>query len=103
MPDGPASAADNFLGGLGGSSTGKAWDQFAENERRFGVTTDYDENIYTMPINTSHPQHRQRVAEAERKAKEIEGSAATNSHVLEERITDHAYRPGENGLDEEDK
>jgi PAB1-binding protein PBP1 len=83
------------------STGGAGWDQFAENERRFGLTTDYDENIYTTTIDKSHPQYKQRVAEAERKAREIERSAATNSHVAEERIADNV--DGTDGVDEEEK
>lgn len=84
------------------SSTGAVWDQFAENEKRFGVTTDYDENIYTTAIDKSHPQYKQRLAEADRKAREIERSVTTNSHVAEERIADN-LGGNDNGLDEEDK
>lgn len=78
------------------------WDQFAENERRFGIKTDYDENIYTTQINMNHPQYSQRLAAATRVAREIERSTAINSHVAEERIADHTGS-NENGLDEEDK
>ncbi|KAF4612819.1 hypothetical protein G7Y89_g15554 [Cudoniella acicularis] len=84
------------------SAGGATWDQFGENERLFGLTTDYDENIYTTRIDKSHPQYKQRLAEAEKKAREIERSAANNSHVAEERITDN-LAADENGLDEEDK
>ncbi|RDW62693.1 hypothetical protein BP5796_10995 [Coleophoma crateriformis] len=100
VPDAPEDVDNSLEAGLTGSSGG--WDQFAENERRFGVKTDYDENIYTTAIDKSHPQYKQRLAEADRKAKEIERSAATNSHVAEERITDN-LKAGSNGLDEEDK
>ena len=82
------------------SKGGAAWDQFAENKRRFGITTDYDENIYTTTIDKSHPMYKQRLAEADKKAREIERSAATNSHVAEERVTDNLT--GDGG-DEEDK
>lgn len=78
------------------------WDQFAENERLFGMKTDYDENIYTTAIDRNHPQYKQRVAEADKKAREIERSVANNSHVAEERIVDNVAAE-ENGLDEEDK
>ena len=37
------------------SSTGGAWNQFEVNERLFGLTTDYDENIYTTTIDKSQP------------------------------------------------
>ena len=98
VPDGPLPSAE---GGLeSGSKSKGVWDQFAENERRFGLTTDYDENIYTTTIDTSHPQYKQRVAEAERKAREIERSTTNNAHVAEERVTDNLA--GDGG-DEEDK
>jgi len=83
------------------TSGGAPWDQFAENKKRFGTDTTYDENIYTTAINTNHPNHKQRLAEADRKAKEIMSKAAFNSHVAEERVQDHVG--GENGVDEEDK
>ena len=84
------------------TSGGGAWDQFAENERRFGMKTDYDENIYTTAIDKNHPQYKQRLADADRKAREIERSAANNSHVAEERVVDN-IAGDENGVDEEDK
>ncbi|KAK5171388.1 poly(A)-binding protein binding protein [Saxophila tyrrhenica] len=76
------------------------WDQFAANERMYGVSSTYDENIYTTQINRDDPRYRQREAEAARIAREIEGSAPSNAHVAEERRRD-AER-GE-GLDEEEK
>lgn len=79
------------------------WDQFAENERLFGMKTDYDENIYTTTIDKNHPQYKQRLAEADRKAREIERSVANNSHVAEERIVDNLAAEENGGLDEEDK
>lgn len=100
VPDAPEEADTSLESGLAGSSG--TWDQFAENERLFGTKTDYDENIYTTTIDRSHPQYKQRLAEADRKAKEIERSMATNSHVAEERITDN-LKASSNGLDEEDK
>jgi PAB1-binding protein PBP1 len=83
------------------SSGGAVWDQFAENERRFGIKTDYDENIYTTTIDKTHPQYKQRMAEADKKAKEIINKAAFNSHVAEERVQDNVG--GDDGVDEEDK
>jgi len=80
---------------------GAPWDQFAENERRFGLKTDYRDEIYTTAINKNHPDYKQRLAAADRKAREIERSTATNSHVQEERITDNLSKD-DNG-DEEDK
>jgi len=102
VPDGPPDTLGSLESGRMSNSGGGAWDQFEENERRFGVKTDYDENIYTTTINKKHPQYKQRLAEAERKAREIERSAANNSHVAEERIVDNLAGE-ENGVDEEDK
>ena len=82
----------------GGSSTG--WDQFAVNERMYGVQSTYDENIYTTSIDRSNPQYKQREAEAARLAREIEGSSAANAHVAEERRRDADKG---DGLDEEEK
>ncbi|KAM5355588.1 hypothetical protein ACJ41O_002234 [Fusarium nematophilum] len=94
-------STDTINGSLEKPSSGGAWDQFAENERLFGLKTDYDENIYTTAINKNHPQYRERIAAADRKAREIERSAPTTAHVAEERIMD--YVGGDDGGDEEDK
>ena len=77
-----------------------SWDQFAVNEQKYGVQTTYDENMYTTAIDRSNPQFKQRQAEADRIAREIEGSTSANPHVTEERRRD-ADR--EDGLDEEEK
>ncbi|KAF2127158.1 hypothetical protein P153DRAFT_320653 [Dothidotthia symphoricarpi CBS 119687] len=77
------------------------WDQFATNERMFGVKSNYDETFYTTTIDRSNPQYAEKAARAERIAREIEASTAFNSHVREERggtaATDDV------GGDEEDK
>ena len=94
---------DGIDGSLEKSTNKGAWDQFAENERLFGLKTDYDENIYTTAINKNHPQYRERIAAADKKAREIERSAASTAHVAEERVMDYVAgndKPGEN---EEDK
>ncbi|KAI1068321.1 hypothetical protein LB507_004614 [Fusarium sp. FIESC RH6] len=94
-------ANDTFNGGLEKSGGSGTWDQFAANERLFGVTSNYDDNFYTTAIDKNHPEYRERVAAAERKAREIERSAPTTAHVAEERIMD--YVGGDDGGDEEDK
>ncbi|KAK3170968.1 hypothetical protein OEA41_003052 [Lepraria neglecta] len=82
-----------------GSGSGEAWDQFKANERLFGLKTDYNEEIYTTTIDRSNPSYREREARAQRLVREIEGSATSDTHTLEERgITDAA-----GGLDEEAK
>jgi hypothetical protein len=76
------------------------WDQFATNERMFGVKSNYDETFYTTTIDRSDPQYAQRAARAEKIAREIEASSAMNSHVREERGGQAAT---DEGGDEEDK
>ncbi|KAI0484233.1 hypothetical protein GGR56DRAFT_662488 [Xylariaceae sp. FL0804] len=85
------------------SSTGGAhWDQFDANRQLFGIESTYDENIYTTAIDRNHPQYHERVAAADKKAREIERSTAATSHVAEERKMD--YVGGDDkGVDEEDK
>lgn len=61
-----------------------ASDEFAENQRLLGAKTDYDENIYTITIDKKHPQYRERLAAAEKKAREIERTAHTAIHDDEE-------------------
>lgn len=98
MPD----STDGFDGSLESTSNTGAWDQFAENEKRFGIKTDYDENIYTTSIDKSHPQYKERIAAADKKAREIERSQAATAHVAEERIMDWSGGNGDN-TNEEDK
>lgn len=94
--------SDTFDHTLEKSAAGGVWDQFAENERLFGLKTNYDENIYTTQIDKSHPQYKERMIAAEKKAREIERSAASTAHVAEERVMD--YAGGDNDkADEEDK
>ena len=54
----------------------------------YGVQSTYDEDIYTTTINRNNPDYRRRQAEADRIAREIEGSAPANAHVAEERRRD---------------
>lgn len=97
-------ADDQMDGGLEQTaSTGKGWDQFAENERLFGLKTNYNENYYTTAIDKSHPQYRERMAAAERTAKEIERSAPATAHVAEERVMDYKAGSGQPEENEEDK
>ncbi|EMD60139.1 hypothetical protein COCSADRAFT_40571 [Bipolaris sorokiniana ND90Pr] len=76
------------------------WDQFSTNERLFGVKSNYDETFYTTTINKNDPQYAERAARAEKIAREIEGSTATNAHVREER---GGYSAADDNGDEEDK
>lgn len=88
--------------GMSNSESGSGWDQFAVNEQKFGLQTTYDENIYTTTIDRSHPDYQRRQRDADRIAREIEGSATMSHHVAEERIKDNLMADN-TGLDEEDK
>ncbi|KAK6072446.1 LsmAD domain-containing protein [Seiridium cupressi] len=96
----PDSSPSNLDDSLEKSGSRDKWDQFKTNEKLFGLKTDYDENIYTTQIDKNHPKYRERLAQADRKAKEIESSVATTSHVAEERVMD--FVGGDAGGDEED-
>ncbi len=66
---------NNALGLLEGdleSSGGGSWDQFAANEKLFGLKTDFDEEIYTTPLNRSAPGYKDREKRAIKMANEIQ-------------------------------
>ncbi|EQC34660.1 hypothetical protein SDRG_07980 [Saprolegnia diclina VS20] len=58
------------------------WDQFEANERLFGVTSGYDESLYTTARTAGTPAQE---AAAARLAAEIMGQRSSNTHVMEER------------------
>merc|ERR1719421_1881641 len=65
-------AGDDMNLTLGDSNEhGGAWDQFAVNEKQFGVKSTYREDLYTTKLDMSKISSQQREA-AERIAKEIE-------------------------------
>lgn len=94
VPEGPDTADFSFES----NNTGE-WDQFATNSQLFGAKSTYDENLYTTTIDRSAPSFKRREAEAERIAREIEGSTSTNSHIREER----GQAVENDGEDEEEK
>lgn len=55
-----------------GASRGP-WDQFAANEKLFGVKTQFDENLYTTKLDRSAADFKEREREAQRIANEIIG------------------------------
>lgn len=78
---------DQIVGALDemNAHEGQGWDQFALNEARFGVKSDYKEELYTTELDYS--KSKISAEEANRIAREIEkgSSSTTNIHVLEER------------------
>ncbi len=80
---------------------GTEWDQFATNEKKFGVTTTYNERMYTTDLNKSTLTPAQ-IAHAEKMAREIEGDTSMNDniHVREDRGQETEK---DKGMDEEDR
>jgi hypothetical protein len=63
------------------------WDQFEENERKFGIILDgYNESDYTVPLDTNSPDFEERKRRAEALALEIRSGRAgcRNVHIREE-------------------
>lgn len=76
------------------------WDQFAVNEKKFGIKSTFDEHLYTTRINKDDPNYHQRLKEADKIAREIESQGASNNvHVAEDR----GFILDDQDLDEEDK
>lgn len=99
---GPSLLANNAVapgGALKGSIAG--WDQFKANEELFNVTGSYDETVYTTPLDKSSLE-ADKIARAEKLAKEIESTVSYNPHLAEERGQVAQTDFGEE-LDEEDK
>ena len=64
---------------------GAGWDQFAANERLYGVQSSYDENIYTTALpDRTDPGYKRREAEAARIAREIERNGASRAALAAE-------------------
>ncbi|KAJ2161486.1 poly(A)-binding protein binding protein [Coemansia sp. RSA 552] len=103
VPD-DADGLEPLEGGLEtGTRPGKSWDQFATNEQLFGLTTDFDEEIYTTKLDRTRADFKEREREAIRIAQEIQSTPFLNSHVAEER-QDMAPADADDGtMDEEDK
>ncbi|KAF9344910.1 hypothetical protein BGX26_003764, partial [Mortierella sp. AD094] len=74
------------------------WDQFAANERLFGVRTDFDEELYTTKLDRTGADFKAREQQAIQIANEIQQSVSNNVHMREER----GLSVDDSGLDEED-
>ena len=71
---------------LNTNETTTQWDQFATNEKLFGLKTDFNEEIYTTKLDRNSANVRANEANAERIAKEIMmASTGGNVHLAEER------------------
>ena len=56
-----------------GPSANGSWDQFATNEKLFGVKTSFDEEVYTTKLDRSGPDFKERERKAQQIANEIMG------------------------------
>jgi PAB1-binding protein PBP1 len=109
----PGSVNNWNFSSASGASGSNSWDQFATNEKLFGVKTDFQEELYTTKLDKSSAEYLQREKEAERLAREIEkvfnlnayiyfnsGKGSTsNVHLAEER----GQTIDEGAVDEEDR
>ncbi|KAI0322616.1 hypothetical protein OF83DRAFT_1093168 [Amylostereum chailletii] len=83
-----------------GASGHTSWDQFAANEKLFGVKAGFDEDVYTTKLDRSAADFKEREKRAQALANEIMGSTTNNAHVAEERLMNST---GDSGTNEEDK
>ncbi|KAG0055361.1 hypothetical protein BGZ83_008881 [Gryganskiella cystojenkinii] len=82
-----------------GNNHTASWDQFAVNEKLFGVRTDFDEELYTTKLDRSGADFKTREQQAIQIANEIQQSVSNNVHMQEER----GLAVDDSGLDEEDR
>ncbi|KAI0058177.1 hypothetical protein BV25DRAFT_1919547 [Artomyces pyxidatus] len=86
---------------FGAGASGHAnWDQFAANEKLFGVKTGFDEELYTTKLDRSASDFKERERKAQALANEIMGGATSNPHIAEERVMNNV---DDSGVNEEDK
>jgi len=78
----PHAHTDDITFGPGASGQG-SWDQFAVNEKLFGVKTQFDEDLYTTKIDRSAADYKDKERRAQLVANEILG---VRGFVLDVRI-----------------
>lgn len=66
---------DDLTFGPGSNNT--SWDQFTANEQMFGITTSFDEDLYTTKLNRNTADFKERERKAQRIANEIIGVGHT--------------------------
>ncbi|KAI0649125.1 hypothetical protein C8Q79DRAFT_493325 [Trametes meyenii] len=71
---------------FGPGAAGGAWDQFAVNEKLFGVKAGFDEDAYTTKLDRSAPDFKEKERKAQQIANEIMGTVSNNPHIAEERV-----------------
>ena len=77
-PGAPGGRGDDITFGSTGSGS---WDQFTVNHQLFGVTTNYDEELYTTKLDRSRPDFKERERQAQQIANEIQ-SVRENADIF---------------------
>ncbi|WFC98165.1 poly(A)-binding protein binding protein [Malassezia yamatoensis] len=77
--------AEDGLESQASRSSAQGWDQFAANEARFGIKSNYEESMYTTKLDRSSKDFKQREREADKIAREIIEQGVDNVHIAEER------------------
>ena len=62
---------DDVTFGLGASTGNNQWDQFAANEKLFGVKAGFDEEAYTTKLDRNAPDFKEKEKKAAQLANEI--------------------------------
>lgn len=65
------SHGDDVTFGPGATTTNNQWDQFAANEKLFGVKAGFDEDAYTTKIDRNAPDFKEKEKKAQALANEI--------------------------------
>ncbi|KAF7799771.1 hypothetical protein EIP86_011013 [Pleurotus ostreatoroseus] len=91
---------DDLTFGPGASNGNNTWDQFAVNEKLFGVKAGFDEEAYTTKIDRNAPDFKEKEKKAQQLANEIMASTTGNVHVAEERVMNLT---ADSGMQEEEK
>ena len=63
--------ADDLTFGPGASQGNNSWDQFAANEKLFGVKANFDEEAYTTKLDRNAPDFKEKEKKAQALANEI--------------------------------
>lgn len=71
---------------FGPGTGGVSWDQFATNEKLFGVKTSFDEEVYTTKLDRSGPDFKERERKAQQIANEIMGVSRSSQPITPSHI-----------------
>lgn len=82
---------DDLTFGPGAASDGP-WDQFAANKQLFGITTGFDENVYTTKLDRTTSDFKEREAKAARIAAEITGVSVALFVLVVGAVLTHSCR-----------